>query len=66
MICEKCWRDASESDDHLETYYNLIYERKASPCTPKEQAGEYWDEKNQCDIRNSYYRFKDENCIRSH
>lgn len=38
--CEKCWRDAHRSDDVAAEYTRLIAERKASPCTPEEQAGD--------------------------
>ena len=48
MCCEKCWGDAymrslytpkSQSD----CYKELLEERKCNPCTPQEQAGDYWD-----------------------
>lgn len=41
--CEKCWRDAHtgpEADVAAE-YSRLIAERRASPCAPEEQAGEF-------------------------
>jgi hypothetical protein len=34
-----------------EHYHDLIEERKDNPCTPKEQAGQFWDEEKQCDSR---------------
>jgi len=34
-----------------EHYHDLLQERKDNPCTPKEQAGQFWDEKKQCDSR---------------
>ena len=55
--CEKCWGDAymrmlgSGSKDQAEHYHDLIEERKNNPCTPKEQAGQFWDEEKQCDSR---------------
>lgn len=37
--CEKCWRDAHDSEDVAERYRILIEARKDNPCTPEEQAG---------------------------
>ena len=38
--CEKCWSDAQSSvGDVAERYHELIAERKATPCTPEQQAG---------------------------
>jgi hypothetical protein len=34
-----------------EHYHDLLEERKSKPCTPKEQAGHWWDEQYQCDSR---------------
>lgn len=34
-----------------EHYHDLLEERKDNPCTPKEQAGQFWDEEKQCDSR---------------
>jgi hypothetical protein len=34
-----------------ECYHELLEERKDSPCSPREQAGDYWDEELQCDRR---------------
>jgi hypothetical protein len=51
--CEKCWADAFDPySDQSENYRRLLEERKGHPCTPKEQAGQWWDEERQCDIRN--------------
>lgn len=54
--CEKCWGDAYLR--HLETggpqdicYHELLEERRDNPCSPKEQAGQFWDEEKQCDKR---------------
>jgi hypothetical protein len=46
--CEKCWRDAHRSDDVAAEYTRLITERKANPCTPEEQAGDYATECPKC------------------
>ena len=55
--CEKCWRDAQhralgQGRSTTECYAELLESRKDNPCTPKEQAGDYWDEEKQCDVRN--------------
>jgi len=55
--CEKCWGDAymrtfaHPMKSQAEHYHDLLEERKDSPCTPKEQAGQFWDEEKQCDSR---------------
>ena len=54
--CEKCWEDAWEMSqynfkDQPTNYKKLLEERKDSPCTAKEQAGQFWDEENQIDKR---------------
>jgi hypothetical protein len=56
MACEKCWGDAylksrEYGGSQSEWYFKLLEERKDNPCTPKEQAGDYWDEEKQCDRR---------------
>ena len=57
MTCEKCWADAyarmraDTSKTQTEHYNELIRDRQASPCTAREQAGQYWDEKLQRDTR---------------
>lgn len=43
--CEKCWRDASLRallrGGHVADHYReLLEERRETPCTPEEQAGE--------------------------
>ena len=53
---EKCWSDAytksyGGNGDQVEWYQKLLKERKDKPCTPKEQAGDYWDEDKQMDSR---------------
>lgn len=48
-VCEKCWKDAYYLSrwnglSQEENYKNLIRQRNNNPCTPKEQAGQFWDE----------------------
>jgi len=56
-MCEECWGDAymgtlahptKSQPDH---YEELLEERKDNPCSPKQQAGQFWDEKSQMDSR---------------
>lgn len=54
--CEKCWNDAGgiahlEGGNKVEIYHKLLEGRDKTPCSPKEQAGEYWDEEKQVDTR---------------
>ena len=54
--CEKCWGDAymysfGTSQTQSEAYHELLEERKENPCTPIEQAGQFWDEEKQVDKR---------------
>ena len=54
--CEKCWGDAymryrDKGGTQTDHYNDLIKERKDNPCTPKEQAGQWWDEEKQIDTR---------------
>ena len=54
--CEKCWGDAyrrmlSTGKSQGECYIELLEERKNNPCSPKEQAGQFWDEEKQIDKR---------------
>lgn len=58
--CEKCWDDAYKrmlgncgqaTKGQAEHYHDLLQERKDNPCTPKEQAGQFWNEEKQCDNR---------------
>jgi len=54
MTCEKCWADAWHPfGDQAERYSKLVKERteRGQICTPKEQAGDWWDEEKQCDKR---------------
>ena len=48
--CEKCWADAGGD---MRTYEHLVELRNAygPKCTPKEQAGQWWDEKRRLDTR---------------
>ena len=50
--CEKCWADACSRVMHrggavVERYDELMIERADSPCTPQEQAGQWWSEEKQ-------------------
>ena len=56
--CEKCWGEAFDRSycsgrSQTECYQEILKERNASGkiCTPQEQAGDWWDEKRQCDSR---------------
>jgi hypothetical protein len=54
--CEKCWGDAYmrsriTGKDQPKCYRELLEERLYKPCTPQQQAGDYWDEEKQCDKR---------------
>ena len=56
MMCEKCWRDAfrrayGSHRDQADCYHEILEERKNSPCTLEQQAGEYWDKEKKCDTR---------------
>lgn len=56
MVCEKCWADAFNRSyitgrDQSDCYQELLTERKDKPCTPRQQAGDYWDKENQWDTR---------------
>jgi len=54
-MCERCWSDAyvaalcDTSKDQSEHYHELITQR--APCTPKEQAGQWWNDDRQIDNR---------------
>lgn len=56
MTCEKCWVDAfikhiTTGKSQSECYQDIQVERKDNPCSPEEQAGNWWDEKTQSDKR---------------
>jgi hypothetical protein len=59
--CEKCWNDAyrkaiSLGIPQVEAYHLLLKERENNPCSPEEQAGQFWDEEKQIDTRFSPQR----------
>jgi len=35
----------------MEHYNDLLRECAGNPCSPEEQAGQFWDEENRCDFR---------------
>ena len=54
--CQKCWHDAfrrsyGTEKCQAEVYQDILEERKDHHCTPRQQAGDYWDEEKQCDSR---------------
>jgi hypothetical protein len=54
--CEKCRSDAylrayGSGKSQSECYRELLEERKDNPCSPQEQAGQFWNEEKQCDRR---------------
>ena len=54
--CENCWEDAYGMSRYTgkgqnACYQELVKMREKNPCTPKKHAGQFWDEKKQCDIR---------------
>ncbi len=55
MMCERCWADAyvaalcDTSRGQSEHYNELVKQREA--CTPKEQAGQWWDDDKEKDSR---------------
>lgn len=57
--CEKCWAIAvsrcisNPSKSKTDHYYDVMAEAQSSGkcCTPKEKAGQFWDEEKQCDSR---------------
>lgn len=56
LSCEKCWSDALtrhriDGGSRVGHYFALVSERAYCPCTPREQAGQYWSEELQADIR---------------
>ena len=56
MVCEKCWADAYmrsrySGETQSECYFKILKEREDNPCTPQEQAGDYWDNDLKCDSR---------------
>ena len=54
--CEKCWGDAYDQSrwsgkEQYTCYQEFLDKRKKNPCSPKEQAGQFWSEEKQCDKR---------------
>ena len=54
--CEKCWNKAGRRalrnpSISKSEHYLRILRNKAVPCTPKEQAGQFWDKDLEKDIR---------------
>lgn len=54
--CEKCWSDAYlksilTGKSQIACYQQILKERKDNPCSPREQAGQFWDEDKQIDNR---------------
>lgn len=52
--CEKCWADAYQpgrEDTQDERYRALLWGRVANPCTPRQRAGQWWDDERQADRR---------------
>ncbi len=51
-MCEKCWGDAymrTMGNDRSQTdnYIEILKERENNPCSPRDQAGQWWDEEKQ-------------------
>ncbi len=52
--CEKCYddsRDPFTGFSDYDKYKALLEARKERPCSPREQAGMFWDEERQVDTR---------------
>ncbi len=54
--CEKCWEDAyliskETGKSQIWAYDELILKRRKSPCSAKQQAGQFWDEEKKIDLR---------------
>lgn len=54
--CEKCWGDAylrslGCGKSQAECYEEILKERDDDPCTPEQQAGQWWDKEKQIDSR---------------
>ena len=55
-MCEKCWADAymmtmgEPNRSQSECYQELLI-KQYNVCSPREQAGQWWDEEEQIDIR---------------
>jgi len=60
MTCEKCWQDAKKEGYANDTsvydhYKRILKERENNPCSPKEQAGIFWDDEKGIDKRLSHF-----------
>jgi hypothetical protein len=59
--CEKCWGDAfmremsEPTKIQAEHYADLVQERRENPCSPREQAGQWWCEMCMTDSRNEWH-----------
>ena len=58
--CEKCWGDAylrmmTTGKPQSECYTKILEERESDPCTPEEQAGDWWDDELKIDSRTLKY-----------
>jgi hypothetical protein len=54
VTCEKCWSDAFDPyspESQVDRYHRILKERKDHPCTPRQQAGQWWDDELQVDTR---------------
>jgi hypothetical protein len=56
--CEQCWDDAYlqtrlglGGGDRVAVYRRLVGGQDTHPCTPEQQAGQFWDTGRQADIR---------------
>ena len=54
--CEKCWGDAfvlskTSGKSQPDCYKELLTFREDNPCSPEDQAGQFWDEEKQKDRR---------------
>jgi hypothetical protein len=54
--CEKCWEDAYQlsiitGKTQGACYAELLEERKDTPCSPQQQAGQFWDDEKKVDKR---------------
>lgn len=64
--CERCWADAAaiyaagrgRGESHASVYHQLLDERNNHPCTPEEQAGDWWDAELQIDRREGAQKWR--------
>ncbi len=56
-MCERCWGDAFirkmlHGGSQVENYKILVADReREDPCSPQDQAGQFWDKEKQRDRR---------------